>query len=130
MSIFEKAARQKVRIESTAGPLTVEQLWDLPLTANKGLSLDSLAMELKKKLNDSPAESFVHKTNGTNAALQLKFDLVFHILNTKLAEQEAAKKGAQTRAKNERIDELIQRKEEEKLASLSVEELLKLKNQD
>ena len=45
MNLFEIASRKKLRIPTTKGDLTVEQLWDLPLKST-GLSLDKIAIDL------------------------------------------------------------------------------------
>lgn len=37
ISIFEQASRQKLRFETSAGKLSIEDLWDLPLTSNNNL---------------------------------------------------------------------------------------------
>ena len=50
MNLFEIASRNKLRVPTTKGDLTVEQLWDLPLKSANGLSLDSIAIALNKQL--------------------------------------------------------------------------------
>ena len=45
--IFMKATQKKLRFDSTQGLLTVEDLWDLPLTGtNKKANLDDIAIGL------------------------------------------------------------------------------------
>ena len=51
MNMFEQAARLKLRFAVGARVnLTVENLWDLPLTNVKGEDLDHIAIELQEKL--------------------------------------------------------------------------------
>ena len=38
--MFEQAARLKLRFETSRGLLSVEDLWDLPLTSARGASLE------------------------------------------------------------------------------------------
>ena len=52
MNIFEQATRLKLRFAvGTRVNLTVENLWDLPLTNVKGEDLDHIAIELQEKLS-------------------------------------------------------------------------------
>jgi len=124
MNMFETATKQKLRFSTTKGSLSVEELWDLSVT-----SLDNLAKGVNKLLKDTEEESFIPNSskNSGNATLTLQLDILKHIIEKKVAAKDAAKKRAETLAKNARIDELIETKKEESLASLSVEELEKLK---
>lgn len=124
MSMFETAARLKLRFNSPKGELTVEDLWDLPLTStvNKP-NLDDIAKELHGQIDTNKVGSFVRKTTAVSQVDQLKFDIVLHVINVRLAENEAALKAAETKAKKQQIMELIQRKETEQLAGSSLEDL-------
>ena len=53
--------------------------------------------------------------------------MVLDILETKVKDNEVASKAAETRAHNQKIDELIAKKQDEELESLSVKELQKLR---
>ena len=44
------ALEQKWRFPSKRGPLTIEDLFDLPLTKNNGLNLDTVAIEINNQL--------------------------------------------------------------------------------
>ena len=51
--MFEKASRAKIRFETSKGSLTVEDLWDLPLTSNTGKAdLDDIARGLHSQLKE------------------------------------------------------------------------------
>lgn len=123
--MFEKAARLKLRFPSSVGNLTIEDLWDLPLKS-RGVSLDKLAIALNKEVKESGEESFVDKKSTASTALTLKFDIVKHVIDVKLAEAEAAKTRAEAKARNEKIVAIIAEKQDEGLRDLSVEELQKL----
>lgn len=130
--LFEQASRLKVRFDSPkgGGGLTVEDLWDLPLTSPSGRSanLDSIAIALHRATREAAETvSFVTApaSNG-NSELQLKFDLVRHIIAVRVAERDQAKDLADRKAKKDRLLELIARKQDEELASKSVEELTAL----
>ncbi len=126
--MFEKAARLKLRFESSNGALSVEDLWDLPLTggtANK-TNLDKIAMALSRQLKEEATESFVNKPPRPNGELQLKFDIVKHVIDVRMAEAEAAKNKADSKAKKDRIMEIIAKKQDAALENASTEELLKM----
>ena len=80
MSIFEKAAREKLRFSTVNGLISVEDLWDLPLEG-KRLNLDSIAIELNKQLQDESNQSFVAKKTAGNEATVLRFEIVKHIIS-------------------------------------------------
>jgi hypothetical protein len=123
MANFEQAARKQFRFDSSKGQLSVEQLWQLPLTGN-GVNLDDIAKALFRQIKDADGEvSFVKPTVAADNMLQAKFDIVKHIIDVKLAERDAADKAAATRVKNQKIMALIDQKQDEKLSSASIEEL-------
>lgn len=128
MEMFAFATRKKFRFDTYKGQVTVEDLWDLPLTATNGRpNLDDIAKELYKKMKDENEMSFVKPTSQVNKEFNIikaKFDIVKYIIDVKLAEAEAAKKAKETKARNQRILGLIAQKEDEALASKSKEELL------
>lgn len=44
--MFQQATRLKLRFSTSQGQLTVEDLWDIPLTSTRNASLDSIAIDL------------------------------------------------------------------------------------
>lgn len=124
--MFEKASKLKLRFGTMSGNCTTEDLWDLPLQSANKASLDSIAISLSKELKASGEESFVNKAPAVNVLLQLKLDIVKHIIAIKLAEKEQATKAAEKRLHNEKVLGLIAQKEDETLAGKSVEELKSL----
>ncbi len=123
--MFEKAARLKLRFDTAKGQLSVEDLWDLPLSGNV-VHLDKIAVDLSKLLKEEPSKSFVVKAKKPNEVLQLKFDVVKHIIDVRLAEDEAAKAKAEARAKKDRILQIIERKQDEQLEGKPLKDLLKM----
>lgn len=127
--MFDKATRNKLRFESPKGLLSVEDLWDLPLTAkNGGASLDNLAKGLSRKLKDTETESFVLKTVKVDSSLQLSFDIVKHIIDIRLGEVEKAEVSRVAKEKKQRIQAIIAQKQDEQLKGASLEELQELAN--
>jgi hypothetical protein len=61
-NLFEKASRLKLRFSSPAGLLTVEDLWDLPLSAQaKVANLDDIAKGLNKTLEQMIAHLLIKR---------------------------------------------------------------------
>lgn len=127
--MFEKASRLKLRFNTERGLVTVEDLWDLPLTSRNGVSLDILAKSLNKQVKESEEESFVVEKNEKNRVLDLKFEIVKHIIKVKLEEREVEKKKADNKAKKEVILNIMAKKQNEELENKSIDELSKLLDQ-
>ena len=124
MSIFEKATRADVKFDSSKGLLQVQDLWDLPLTSTTGKpNLDDIARGLRRELKASDDESFVTKPAKANDLLQLKFDVVKHIIDVRLVEAEAASTAKANSDKKQSILAIINQKENEQLAGSSLEDL-------
>lgn len=123
--MFEKAARLKLRFDTSRGALSVEDLFDLPLqtTRANGVSLDQIAIALDKKLRETTTVSFVDDTTTANAETQLQFDLVKHVIGIKKAENAAAKAKQDAAARKQHLMELINKKKDEALGAKSIEEL-------
>lgn len=121
--MFETASRLKLRFSSAVGLISVEDLWDLPLTSTNRANLDAIAIALDAELKATSGVSFVSPSSKDTKELQLKFDIVKHIIDRKIAENAAkvlAKSKAQQVAK---IKDLIAEKEDEALKNLSADEL-------
>jgi hypothetical protein len=118
----------KLRFESGAkGYLTVEDLWDLPLTHRAGgLDLDNLARQFALALREAEVGSFVTKTKKSDEILKLKFDIIKYIIDVKLAEADKAEQAKVLKGKRERILQILSEKQDESLKGKSEEELKKL----
>ena len=125
--MFEKATRLKIRFSTTGGGsnLNCEDLWDLPLLG-KGLSLDSLARNLYKKIKTDEEISFVKVMNPADKVLKLKFDIVKHVIDTRLAEMDVRENEHEIKIKKEKLLSAKAEKQNEELKGKSVEELDKM----
>ena len=122
--MFEKASRMKLRFESGKGAITVEDLWDLPLTSNTGkANLDDIARSIHKKLKSEENISFVSKEKPADSVAQLQFEIVKHIINVRLAENETNAKARDNAMKKQRIRELIAERQDDALKGKSLDEL-------
>jgi len=123
VNLFELASRMKFRFDTTKGQLSVEDLWDIPMTGK--VSLDAIAIDLNKKLKDTN-ESFVVQKSSANKIIEYKFDLVKYVIQTRLAEIEARQKEKENKEKKQKILQIIEEKENESLKNMSIEELKKM----
>ena len=123
--MFEKASRLKLRFTTIKGDVTVEDLWDMKLTSRNGFDLDSVAKSLNTAVKESGEESFVQKRTAKNAVLELKFEIVKHIIDVKMAEADASEKAVETKAEKELYNSIIAEKEHQGLKELSLEDLKK-----
>lgn len=119
MSIFEQASRLRLRFD-LQGQITVEQLW----TAN----YDTL-VEYEASLSDT-VESYGKTTRRVKTRRtkeqelnELRLAIVSHILNVRDEEAETAVKAAESKAQRQNILELIQRKKNQAMEEMSLEDL-------
>lgn len=123
-NLFATAARMKLRFATTQGLVSVEDLWDLPLTSKSGkANLDDIYLDLHKKLKESEPVSLINKAVKSDDISNLKFEVVTYVITTKLAENEAAANVRATELKRQKLLQLIDEKQDEKLSGSSIEEL-------
>lgn len=126
---FQTASRLKLRFTTPAGPLSVEDLWELPLSANTQAkaNLDDIARGLHSKLKNNENVSFVHKTAPTTQNLdQLRFDLVKHIIDVRLEERTESENRAANRARKQKLLEILEQKELQSLMAASPDDIRKM----
>lgn len=121
--IFAHAVRRKVRFDTPRGCLSAEDVWDLPLTSPRGVSLDSLARTLYRELQETKEASFVDDPPPANTLAQLRFDLVKYVIDVKKAERQTALAEAEKAERKARLLEVLARKQDAVLEGHSIEEL-------
>lgn len=121
--MFEKTAREKFRFPSVRGELTVENLFDLPLQAKSGFDLDSVAKELNAMLKQMGEESFVSTNTPGRTLVEEKLEIVKHIIKTRLDENAAKQNAAKRASEIEKLESLLERKNDEALLSLTPEQI-------
>lgn len=125
MTNFERATREKFRYPSVKGLLSTEQLWELPLTAKSGFSLDDVAKAVNAELKAVDTESFVAtESNPTKAICEDKLSILKHIIAVRLAENRAAAALATKKREKEKLLEVLSRKQDAALENLTEDELL------
>jgi hypothetical protein len=123
--LFERAARNKFRYTSPIGPLSTEQLFDLPLTG-RGANLDNIARQVNSELQAESEQSFVAtKPSAIKGELEAKLEIVKAVIARKIAAAEATATRAAKADKRRRILDALDQKENEALTTASREELLK-----
>jgi len=126
MNMFEQASKEKLRLPSPKGQLTVEQLWDLPLQSKTGFDLDQVARTVNSYLKGAAEESFVNtKTSPEKAQNELALNIVKHIIAAKQEANEATRTSAAKAAEKAKLLEILADKQDESLKGLSVEEIQK-----
>lgn len=124
MSMFEYATRKKLRFASSKGELTVEQLWDVPLRGRDDFNLDTIAKGANKALKALSEESFVRTERTPDQyRAEMALEIVKHVIEVKLAEEDAAKRRADNKAEREKLLAILAKKQEGKLDELSEKEL-------
>jgi hypothetical protein len=134
MSIFEQASRRKLRFETALGPLATEDLWFLPLSKateprNRHVALyanlNDIAITLHEKIQSS-AVSFVDSADKVDADLQLRFDIIKHIIDVRLKERDEAKEAAAKAERKQKLMGILARKQDAELEGMSVEQIREL----
>lgn len=118
--MYKEASKMKLRLATVKGNLSVEDLWDLSLTA-----LDKMAVAIDEQISKNPKKSFISESTPEDKVSKLKLDILKDIINTKL--EEKAKKDSEKQKISERnkLLEILAKKEEASLENLSIEELKK-----
>lgn len=125
--MYEKAIRLKVRFETAKGNLSVEDLWDLPLTSTRNQpNLNDIAKGINRELKSAGEEDFVNPASSGNEVLSLKFEIVKHVIAVRQQENEAARTKADAATKKARILELIAKKQDQDLEGKTLDELTAL----
>lgn len=118
MDNFKLASQQKLRFQTSKGPLSTEQLWDLSLN-----DLDVLAVSLEEEATKAGRKSFLVRSSAKDKTAKLKFDIVIDILGTKVEDANAASEAQEIKEHNKKIINLISEKKEESLKGKSITEL-------
>lgn len=125
MNLFEQASRAKIRFSSIKGMISTEDLWDLPLTSKSGFDLDTVAKNVNADLKSAAEESFVATTsNPAKAGLELRMEVVKHIIAVRLKENEEARTREARLEERRRLLQVLESKQDEKMRGMSAEEIM------
>lgn len=128
MVIYKKASKKKLRFSTNRGSLSVEQLWDLPKEEIRQLVIKAREAAKKSSGEVSDTElSFLDapaKTKATDD--ELRFEILKDIYLTKKSAEEKAQKKAEAKRNNQKLLDIIARKQDEALEKKSIKELEKM----
>lgn len=119
-NLFITATRKKYRF-NYKGLISVEDLWDLSLTA-----LDAIYRALYEEQSKSNGVSLMSTSSSKDKELENKLAIVTHIFGVKMQEIEDHKAAQARREQKQKLMELIDEKKNEDLRSKSTEELTKM----
>ena len=121
-NLFIIASRKKLRVSSTKGMLSVEDLWDL-----SSRHLNEIYKSVMKEIKSQEAEEFsLTETSQVDENLLMISQIVEYVYKTLRAERESAKNALERKEKKQRIAELISKKKEAALAEMEIEDLEKM----
>ena len=124
--LYKQASRLKLRFESNKGFLSVEQLWDVPLTSPSGFCLDHIARNVNSALKDTGEGSFVEAVIPEGKVEnELRLEILKDIIAVKLAERKARQDERAKAQEKQRLLEILAKKKDSALEELSVEEIQK-----
>lgn len=118
--MFETAVRNKFRFPYK-GMISVEELYDLPLTA-----LDNVFKTLNAEAKKSEEESLLNTKSKADEELALKIDIVKHIVSVKLKEKEDRENAKAKKEMKQRLLEIKAKREDAALENMSDEDLNKM----
>jgi hypothetical protein len=126
MNIFERASRKRIRFPSSVGDLTTEQLWDIPLSARGDkVNLDKLARSVNSELKSLEEGSFVSVIpDARKVDLELKLDILKHVIASKLADQAAAETRAANAERKRKLLAALDSKETAELQGMTREQIM------
>jgi hypothetical protein len=119
--MYQKATRMKLRFISSKGELTIEQLWELPLT-----KLDAIYKDLHEKIKKEDTVSLLGTLTSESVANkenELRIAIVKDVVAVRLKEKEEKENAAALASERKRYDDLIANKKLEEDSNASIEEL-------
>lgn len=117
---YENAIRKQYRfLAPGVGSVTLEDLWQLPLEV-----LDSTGIRLRNETETLNETSFLRrKPNPKMAEAGEKLEIVKHIIDVRLAEQDARTQAEMRRSKAAELRDILRDKKAEELRGMTAEEL-------
>lgn len=119
-NIFEVAVRNRMRF-AHKGSLSVEDLWDLSVK-----ELDEIYKKLKAESKKENEDSLLATKTVENETLEIKIEIVKHIVQVKLDEAEASKNAKLLKERKQQLLAIKAEKESEELRGKSAEEIQKM----
>jgi hypothetical protein len=118
--MFEIAIRNKMRFPFR-GLASVEDLYDLSVN-----DLDSIFKTLNSELKQVKEESLLDTKTKQDKELDIKIEIVKHIVEVKLEEAKLRLKAKAQKEQKQKILEILSSKQDESLQNKSIDELTKM----
>lgn len=118
--MFEIATRSKIRFPYK-GMITVEDLWDLPLT-----ELDTVFKKLNTQMKKSQEESLLDVRSKEDETIELQISIIKYIVNVKKNEQISRAAAKEKSEKKQMILQIMEERKAKEIESMSTEELRKM----
>lgn len=113
--LFFQASRLRLRFPSVVGLLSVEDLWNLPLstTSKTKPSIENIGADLLEQQRKLKGSSVLrtHKPSKESSELDLSIEILRVIANTLQDEAEAKALAAARRSERERLESIIAERE-------------------
>ena len=122
INLFEVASRQKLRFMTNKGLVTVEDLWDLPLSV-----VDATAQNVKAQLDEVQGESFLRnrKEVDKNTENALRLEVLKYIINVRQDEDEIKVIAREKAARRRQLIDLLAQRDAEADSKMTREDILK-----
>lgn len=120
--MFEMATRNKFRFPYK-GMVSVEDLWDLSVQ-----SLDAVFKTMNSQVKQAKEESLLQTKSQEDEVLDVKIEIVKHIVSVKLLEADQRKKAKDVAEQKQKIMAILADKQDEELHGKSIEELRAMLN--
>ena len=120
-NMFEKAARQKIRIPCEKGWLYVEDLFDLSLK-----ELDKIYKILNTQLKTAKEDSLLDVKDTSTSKLELQVDLVKYVFGVKKSEEAANAARIANKQKKEFLMTVLEEQQKDEIKKMSSDEIKKM----
>ena len=120
-SMFEKAARQKIRIPCEKGWLYVEDLFDLSLK-----ELDKIYKILNTQLKTAKEDSLLAVKDTSTSKLELQVDLVKYVFGVKKSEEAAIATRFANKQKKEFLMSVLEEQQKDEIKKMSSDDIKKM----
>lgn len=133
ITLYKRALEEKWRFPSKRGPLSLEEVYSLPLEGNGGLNLDAVAIEVYKQIKGLESEkvSFISDDKESRGSKEVqKLELQLEILKDRIEDVRARNdRNVELQAKAKQkamLEKILITKEEESLKDLPADTIKKM----
>lgn len=124
--MYKEAIQKRYRFPSIRGPLTLENLFELPLKSPNGFDLDNVARSVHAQLQ-AQGESFVEvdSTNPAKEMLEGMMNIIKDVIKTKQEERTAGLAKLHRAVERKKILDAMAAKKDQQLTEATMEDLEK-----